>query len=489
MDLLQSPWIPVKEDAAVSHISFEQLLCSSNPYQLSLPRDDMEFAALQLLISLAQCIFTPKDRSELVQRALQPLAPETYRQAAEPYRSWFVLDHPQHPFMQSREVKAKEITPIQKLFIGLPEGNNHALFNDKGEVAAVCGSCAAIALFNQASNCPSFGGGFKASLRGNAPITTFATGKHLREMLWFNVLSQDHDPVVDLLIPQHVNNVPVWVDPIPAKGKMHAYEIGLLRGLFWQPARVELLVTTGPQRCDACRQTAEPVYSSFRKEKFVYDIEGLWPHPHSPKMWDIKKDAKERERFLSFTTQAPAWTQLNHCAFGQMHDAKEGSEPSPIVTQFHRVFNIQHRRLILLVAGYRNKQSSVLERRHELFSMPEDWDNQTRYVEHGIKYALAVKQELRSKLYGFAKQVGPSVHETAERQFYHATEPLIHELLRKMDYPEGKAVFADFKDQVARLAREVFESLTAPYCHNPKGLKYFSVFKRSFEAALAKLNT
>ena len=99
-----------------------------------------------------------------------------------------------------------------------------------------------------------------------------------------------------------------------------------------------------------------------------------------------------------------------------------------------------------------------------------------------------MKQELRSKLYGFAKQVGPSVHETAERQFYHATEPLIHELLREMDYREGKAVLADFKNQVTRLARDLFESLTAPYCHAPKGLKYFSVFKRSFEAALAKLN-
>jgi CRISPR system Cascade subunit CasA len=162
MDLLQFPWIPVIEDAAVSHISFEQLLCSPNHYQLSMPRDDMELAALQLLISLAQCIFTPKDRNELVQRAWHPLAQETYWQAVEPYRAWFMLDHPQHPFMQSRGVKAKETTPIQKLFIGLPEGNNHALFNNKGEIVAVCGSCAAIALFNQAFNCPSFGGGFKA---------------------------------------------------------------------------------------------------------------------------------------------------------------------------------------------------------------------------------------------------------------------------------------------------------------------------------------
>jgi CRISPR system Cascade subunit CasA len=109
----------------------------------------------------------------------------------EPFCCWFVLDHQQYPFMQTRRVKAKEITPIQKFFIGLPEGNNHALFNDKGEIDAVCASCSAIALFNQASNCPSFGGGFKANLRGSAPNTTFAAGDHLRETLWFNVLSQD----------------------------------------------------------------------------------------------------------------------------------------------------------------------------------------------------------------------------------------------------------------------------------------------------------
>jgi hypothetical protein len=55
---------------------------------------------------------------------------------------------------------------------------------------------------------------------------------------------------------------------------------------------VELLSTAGPQCCDACGQQAEQVYNGFRKEKFAYDIEGLWPHPHSPKRWDIKKRPK-----------------------------------------------------------------------------------------------------------------------------------------------------------------------------------------------------
>ncbi len=65
--------------------------------------------------------------------------------------------------MQTRNVQAKEATPIQKLLIGLPEGNNHAFFNEVGEVKQLGSMVAAIALFNQASNCPSFGGSFKGT--------------------------------------------------------------------------------------------------------------------------------------------------------------------------------------------------------------------------------------------------------------------------------------------------------------------------------------
>jgi CRISPR system Cascade subunit CasA len=158
-----------------------------------------------------------------------------------------------------------------------------------------------------------------------------------------------------------------------------------------------------------------------------------------------------------------------------------------VVSQFRDVFSAR-RRLRLLVSGYRNKQASVLERRHELFSMPQDWERNASYVEEGIKYALAVKQELRNKLYGFAKQVGPNVHEIAERQFYFATEPMIHELLRDMNFREGKSALTNFKAHVTRLGRNLFETLTEPYRHDPEGLKYFAKFKGSFEAALVKLN-
>ena len=117
--------------------------------------------------------------------------------------------------MQTRGVTATDPTPIQKLLIGLPEGNNHAFFNDVGEVKHLSAGMAAIALFNQASNCPSFGGGFKGGLRG-VPITTLITNQDLRKTVWSNVL---HEESLRNLLPnydQHKNQAPVWVEPIKA---------------------------------------------------------------------------------------------------------------------------------------------------------------------------------------------------------------------------------------------------------------------------------
>lgn len=139
MDLLQAAWIPVRVDSSADRVSLQQLLCSDVRYQLRSHRDDFELATLQLLISLVQVLLPPTDRSELRQRVAEPLATERYREAAQSYQDWFQLDHSRHPFMQTRGVKAADVTPIQKLFIGLPEGNNHAFFNDRGEINRVCG--------------------------------------------------------------------------------------------------------------------------------------------------------------------------------------------------------------------------------------------------------------------------------------------------------------------------------------------------------------
>ena len=230
MNLLEDPWIPVRANSGVGEFSlltYRQLLCGPGDWQVSLPRDDLELACVQLLVCMTQTMFMPENDTELRRRMAEPLTPEAFDEGISPCRDWFDLDHPTQPFMQTRGVKAESDTPIQKLLIGLPEGNNHAFFNEAGEVHHLGGTLAAIALFHQATNCPSFGGGFKGGLRGGAPITTLVFGDDLREMVWRNVLFRPSLKKRQIGMPGAVQDQPTWVKPIVEKSIVSWDEIGV----------------------------------------------------------------------------------------------------------------------------------------------------------------------------------------------------------------------------------------------------------------------
>ena len=229
MNLLKDPWIPVRANGGMGAfhlLTYQQLLCETGNWQASLPRDDMELACVQLLICMTQVMFIPEDNKTLRERIAKPLATEDFAAGQQPCKDWFDLDHPLQPFMQARGVKAEEETPIQKLLIGLPEGNNHAFFNEAGEVRHLSGGLTAIALFNLASNCPSFGGGFKGSLRGGAPITTLVYGTDLRETVWRNVLTRPRIQERQIGIPGFEQDQPTWVKPIQMNKIMITYLTG-----------------------------------------------------------------------------------------------------------------------------------------------------------------------------------------------------------------------------------------------------------------------
>jgi len=108
-----------------------------------------------------------------------------------------------------------------------------------------------------------------------------------------------------------------------------------MRGLFWQPARVELLRAGRVAPCDVLDGEPAPVYSSFRKEKFRFTVEGLWPHPHGAMLAATKKGVLEW-KFAAFTTTAPAWTLLSEFVVPRAIDSpevKEGCVPAGPVTQ------------------------------------------------------------------------------------------------------------------------------------------------------------
>jgi CRISPR system Cascade subunit CasA len=485
MNLLQEPWIPVQRDNASRQITFKELLCRDEPWQVSLSRDDLEMACLQLLIALTQALFTPRDRDEWLMRHDAPMSEGKYDAQGERYSNWFDLDHPTQPFMQTRGVRAKEVTPIQKLFVGLPEGNNHAFFHRVSEIETVCSSCAAIALFNQACATPSFGGGFKASLRGMAPITTVVYAGDLRQLIWRNVL---HGDLLNIAMPgwaeHHNDDKPVWARPINAN--QHAAAIGLKRGLFWQPARLELIVSGGQGHCDCCGLEFAKGYTGLKKEKFTFTVEGHWPHPLSPRQWATKK-GELQVSVPSFSTTAPAWTQLTQFVL-EKNEAKEGHSSAPVVTQYRQVCDLLGEgQLFLLVGGYRNKRAAILERRHELFNLAVGWAEHAEDVSEIVDLGLRVKDALRGSLYSFGRSTGIRTQEQGEAQYYRQSEPTIHRQLRDMDFREFKRARHGLAQDLSALALEIFEQQTAPYRHRPEIYRVIALARSGLRAKLNML--
>lgn len=482
MNLLTHPWIPVLATGKTGLITLREVLCTDDDHRIAMSRDDMELACLQLMISLVQVLFIPDDAGELRQRIRTPMSEDEYEAGIQGYLDWFDLRHPETPFMQIRGVTAKEATPIQKLFPGLPEGNNHAFFNDPGEMTAISASAAAIALFNQAMNSPSFGGGFKGGFRGGAPITTLLSGDSLRQRIWFNVL---HKQSVISMLPNYerlrVNDKPVWVDPVVSKSQIEAQSIGLLRGLFWQPAHVELIFSDQTGGCQFYGLESDHLVSGFLKEKFVYSIVGDWIHPHSPRARDIKTGVT---KYRSFTNSAPAWTQLNYL-LAASEDKKEGHSPAEVVRQFKRDLAQPDQ---LIVGGYRNKQASIVQRRHEYFPLRPGWDKSGAQIAELVTMATDIKTLLRNKLYGFAKATGAAgINEKAESMYYHRSEPLIHQVLQDMDWSQSTARLLALRDDLIHLSWDIFTRLTRPYAHEPKMIKALAVTKATLGTAFKKL--
>ena len=482
MNLLKDPWIPVQDQGGTALITLEEVLCTNDDYRIALPRDDLELACLQLMICLTQVLFPPGDKKALLARLRQPMSTDEYEQGIQPFIDWFDLRHEQWPFMQVRGVKAKVMTPIQKLFVGLPEGNNHAFFNDPGEIKAISESAAVIVLFNQAMNAPNISGKHKGSLRGAAPITTLMSETKLRHKVWVNVLHQEH---IRKMLPEHdllrSKDKPVWVEPIQPKSKIPAHEIGLLRGLFWQPMTLELVYSEQSANCDFLDVPVDRLVIGFNNKPFTYTVEGTWIHPHSPRVRDLKKNTL---RYLSFTTMAPAWTQLSYLLVNSQ-DKKEGHDPAEVVQQFKRDLP---RPAQLIVGGYRNKQASILQRRHELFPLRPGWDKKGMQITAFVERGLEIKTLLRNKLYGFAKATGAEgINEKAEALYYHRSEPLIHQTLREIDWSEAAVTLNRLRDELIRLSWDIFDQVTRPYAHEPRMLQALATAKRSLGTAFKKL--
>lgn len=481
MNLLTDPWIPVRPQAKASaqKLTLQQLLCEDGKWELCLPRDDMEMAALQLLICMTQALATPENLGELRQRIMKPLVEPHFVECCKPYADWFQLDHPKLPFMQVRKVKANEPTPMDKLLAGVTGATNSCFVNQSGLGEVLCSACTAIALFNQAMNVPGFGGGFKASLRGSTPVTTLVQGEHLRQTVWLNVLSSEG---IERLLPWHrktEGQKPTWIEPIKSE-TFSAQSIGFLRGLFWQPAHIELTPAVAGGNCSCCGQQNTAVYRGFNKAKFNYTVTGVWPHPHGARTATLKKGEQE-EKYVSFTTTAPSWTQLGRFVVRRavVDSNTPGQEPAVVIRQAQELGV----RLTLCIGGYRNNQASILERRHELLSLGEGWNANPQVIQEVVDVAIGYRDALHKALFTFykgggIKGVGVPVHETGKVQFYRRTEDTILDTLARLNFDNPAPFLVALQDELHRTVKGLFEESVRPYLNDPNLIHTMAVSRR-----------
>lgn len=489
MNLLTAAWIPIQRLGNYQKISLQQLLCGEQTGDLCLPRDDMELACLQLLSALIQVLFLPTDKKELLKYLKEPISPELYANACHDKMDWFDLNHPETPFMQMRGVKSMQPTPMDKLLAGVADGTNKAFINPQGLAEALCGGCVSIALFNTANNCPSMGGGFKSSLRGSTPITVLIKGRHLRETVWLNVLSEE---MVEAVMPWHESTkgqLPNYLECIKADSKIPVSAIGLNRGLLWQPAHFEMMSPQTSARCSCCG-CEEPVYTGFNKAKFNYTIEGVWPHPLSSRIFSIKKGERE-EKFPSFTTTAPTWTHMSRLVVDQQND-KEGQQTAPVIQQARTLMATD--KIQLIIGGYRNNQATILERRHELFSLAQGWAEHGEVIQQIIANGLAYKSALRKALYLFAVGIkdkingsGVNLCDPVEVNYYQQTENLIHNTLATINFDASQEGVQALNQQLKTIVNELFNQATEPYRQEPKMLKALALARRSLHKSLKEL--
>ncbi len=288
---------------------------------------------------------------------------------------------------------------------------------------------------------------------------------------------------------------PIWVEPIKAGEEIPVERIGLMRGLLWQPAHVELLPSTEKGICSCCGCQTEEAYRGFKQAKFSITANGVWPHPHAPRI-SITRNGQIEEKFAAFKTSVPSWTQLSRFVVQQQLDDsnREGQQPAAVIRQVKFLFGGKAERLSLLVGGYRNKQASILERRHEVFTLNHGWDRHTVEIKQLVKLGVGYRDALDKALYVFVKGIkdllkgaGVRLQQIGERSYYRRSESTVLDALAQIDFENAAPELIRMGDELIGIVRDLFEELTKPYLNDPELVRTMAVARRTLNKHLRAL--
>ncbi len=503
MNLLKDNWIPVQTgNEEVQLIKLQDLLCREEEWQLCLNRDDMALAALQLLVCLVQVVFIPKNKRQLLERWQKPLTSEEYETGIQPFLDWFDLVHPKYPFMQTANIDGKKgdknWSSLQKLFVGLPEGtskspSSSAFFNEVKEIEISESSFVAIALFQQATNGMSLGGSaFSCGLKGLMPLTTLLRGKSIRESVWFNILSKETLQKYASQFLQNQDDYPVWVKETKRRNEHEfAYEIGLLRGLFWQPARIQLTLNNSGQ------------VTGFLKEPGTCTIKGIWHHPHTPLDIGVFTQQDEKKNpFLSARGNLPLWRDLLSFFYSRSQfnpEKREGVGRALVVQQYYDVFAVRTKVINLIVGGYVKGKSteSLAARKHEMYGLDASWNENFASIQFIVDLGINIQKILLGAVMKFG-EIGIDREKRRRKKnklfnglklkssqiYFQNSEVVMHSILRNINIKDAKVA----KEKFSEIAIEAFDFLITPMMSSDPMMIRAGIKSRSFLiAGLKKL--
>jgi hypothetical protein len=126
----------------------------------------------------------------------------------------------------------------------------------------------------------------------------------------------------------------------------------------------------------------------------------------------------------------------------------------------------------------------------------EDFKNQIcSVIEAGLSWNDALWSSLsayKDSIKDKAKKVkikgfGSDIQKTAQVQYFHLTEPLIHRMLRETslrDFARSKVLLID---DLSRICSDIFERVTLPFTHKPELIGTVAVARVKLKKLLAKL--
>lgn len=481
MNLLTDSWLPVTDGTALRRVSLRDVLCTNVPYDAATPRDDFDAAVVTLAAALVQVLFPDLGDDELVAREEILLAPEEFARRASAHVDHYDLFHPRHPFMQTRGIESPE-KPAGRLVPGTPGASSHLLgFRATSVPARLCVSCATLSLYVRATMAPSFGGGYCNPLRG-VPIDFHVRGPHLRQSIWRNVLG---DTSRRSLLGErpHAIDLPTWVSPIPDGLRMPSDRIGLVRGLLWQPAAVELLPDHSTGQCDVCGETAAQTVSRFRARTHKVIVDGTFPHPRGARVELVNEKTEESRVFFAYFSDAsPVWTWMRGWVTSAADMRGAAMEPE-VVAQFRRLWPKD--RVVLTAVGYVSDKAKLVVRRSETIAFAcRDWNEALApaLTAGRVRDAVSTSVFFLGQEFGVRKARANTIARDAAAEFSRAIDGAVVQAMA-----EGGDEGVRLLDELRRAAIETFQGAVGRLGGDGRASKEVTLGRIRLRAALKKL--